>query len=339
MVVFIHTKNLNTVEQMKIIYFEPNIWVETFEYVVSQVIGRCAVPAFFFMSAMFLYRKPFSWRENMRKKIHTLLIPYFLLITIDVIFHFCILRQLPFLKSQIVHPENDIMNWGVMQWLDAYTGILKTYPRIGPLWFMRDLFVLNVLSVVFVRMIDKFPKSVFVILLLIWLTAPEPDVAILKPSLQSLCFWGLGCLFVREKISLDVVDKLNSWVICAVYFALIVADVLTQDMLVHLTIHRASVLVGIVFWYRFATRITNHNFKKHVLLLSGFNFGIYVFHAPILGYARRACYKIFPATAISQILQYICLAFVLIAFCVMISVFLRKYFPRFYGVITGDRKI
>lgn len=52
---------------------------EMIQYILSQAISRCAVPAFFLILSILLYRKQFLWKNNIKKKIKTLLVPYIIL--------------------------------------------------------------------------------------------------------------------------------------------------------------------------------------------------------------------------------------------------------------------
>lgn len=83
MVVFIHMENeISTVGGT--ITSLPS-WQDTLEFVISRAVSRCAIPFFFFLSAYLLYRKPFSYKQNIRKKARSLLIPYLILNTFWIV--------------------------------------------------------------------------------------------------------------------------------------------------------------------------------------------------------------------------------------------------------------
>lgn len=44
------------------------IWFETLQFSLSKVVAASAVPVFFFFSAFLLYKKDFSYKENLKKK-------------------------------------------------------------------------------------------------------------------------------------------------------------------------------------------------------------------------------------------------------------------------------
>ena len=109
MVVYIHSKGTEFHFAGKDVALDVPAWLETFKYLVSSAISSCAVPGFFFMAAIFLYRKPFSWKDNIQKKIHTLVIPYVILNTFWIAFYFCT-QHISFLSVFFSKPENIVSN-------------------------------------------------------------------------------------------------------------------------------------------------------------------------------------------------------------------------------------
>ena len=62
MVVYIHSH----VGAEKIL--DQSQWVYGLEYAISESICRCAVPGFFLISSILLYRRPFFWKNNLKRK-------------------------------------------------------------------------------------------------------------------------------------------------------------------------------------------------------------------------------------------------------------------------------
>ena len=130
------------------------IWLARTQYFIAEVVSTCAVPGFFFLSAMFLYRKEFTWAGNMRKKVRSLVVPYFLVTTAWIAVYY-IGQHVGALRMYFGNPENNVSGWGLWEWINAYLGINRldrlgqgfNKPLVGPLWFIRDLFVLNALAV------------------------------------------------------------------------------------------------------------------------------------------------------------------------------------------------
>lgn len=61
MVLFIHSYSEEVTFAYGNVYFKVPVWLGTFKSIVSQCISRCAVPGFFFLSAILLYRNPFTF--------------------------------------------------------------------------------------------------------------------------------------------------------------------------------------------------------------------------------------------------------------------------------------
>lgn len=116
----------------------------------SQGIGRVAVPVFFLISGYLFFIKLETWNtavwiNKVKKRIHSLLIPYFIwnLIAIIVsLFFFC--------KKFLLNDGNppNLLSWfesigGFRAFWNSDSGL---YPIDGPLWFIRNLFIIVILS-------------------------------------------------------------------------------------------------------------------------------------------------------------------------------------------------
>lgn len=88
MVLFIHSYTKTVSMNSGTIVLQVPGWLNTLKYVISESISKCAVPGFFVISAVLLYRKEFSWWENLKKKLRTLMIPYLIMNTFWVVFYF-----------------------------------------------------------------------------------------------------------------------------------------------------------------------------------------------------------------------------------------------------------
>ena len=156
MVVFIHSY----VEQSDYIALGIPTWLHLFKYTISLIISPCAVPCFFIISSILLYRKDFKWKDNIRKKVYSLLIPYLIFNTFWLVTFFITSK----IDSLSVFFNNTDKYQNIFIYiLDSYLGFKTKFPVQGSLWFVRDLIVLNILSVIIKRLVDKFPKTIILI--------------------------------------------------------------------------------------------------------------------------------------------------------------------------------
>ena len=197
MVVFIHANyggiNLSTGN----IEFGLPVWLEIVRQILSEYIPRCAVPGFFVIAAVLLYKKPFSWKGNMKKKVKTLLVPYLMINAFWIVFYY-IAQTVPSLCPYFSDPNKMVRNWGVVEFLDAFLGFGKSNGVAiiyCPLWFVRDLFCLNIISIQIKKIIDRFPIIYGVFLAFVVILNISSPIFCL--SRNAVVFFSIGCYCVK----------------------------------------------------------------------------------------------------------------------------------------------
>lgn len=329
MVVFIHAYTAKEIPELS----EMN-YVDIIQYVISQVICRCAVPAYFFLSALFLYRKPFNYKTNLIRKLKTLGIPYLIMNTVWIVF-FLVAKFIPVIGGMISNPENNVLEWSFVDYIDAYLGFQNGFPMLYPLWFIRDLIVLNVLATVIGKMVEKIPTVSMVIAVVAWLLIPKTGVFFL--GIQSIVFWVLGCALCKSQFNLSLFEKIPEWLISVLYVLFIVVDTLTIDLKAHLIIHNIGIIIGMLFWYVCATKLKGSKLKKILLVVSAYSFGIYIFHESTLTLFKKVCARILPSENIFLLLQYFVIPMVIIVGCIVLCMLLKRFVPALYKLLTGSR--
>jgi len=329
MVIFIHSYseviNLNSGN----IVLEVPTWLEIIKYTISQSISRCAVPAFFLISSIFLYRKDFRWTDNLIKKTRTLLVPYFILNTFWIVFYF-VFQHIPMLSDYFSNPSNIVANWGVVNWLKAY-GILSASPFLYPLWFIKYLFILNIFAVVIKKVVEKFPYLTAITILGIWLIFEKTS------EVQALCFWVAGCFIYTKGITPDYAEKIKKVPLAVVYLLLVVVDTLTRELYINNFINSISILVGIAFWYVCCTDFKDTKWRDILYRLSSYAFPIYLFHEMNLYMLKKVCAKLLPQAPIFQLIQYFAIPAIIFVGCIILSRLMQKYSPKLYTLLTGNR--
>lgn len=339
LVVFIHSYGTGTEVRFESGSMQLVIpaWLQLFKFTVSRVIAGSAIPAYFFLSSFFLYRKSFSWQENMKKKARTIAVPYLIMNTFWIAVYF-VCQHINALKNFFANADKVIARWGAADWLFAYIGDpSRGYPMLYPLWFLRDLLVLNLLAVFFLCFVRRWKRISLTVFLLLWLFCPGTHLFFL--SIQAVCFWGLGCWTARY-LPVSRESRIPSPVLFCGYILLVLLSVLTRsyETVFHRIIFRLCSLTGMLFLYRFGTRPADHGQKKIQLLLSRYSFPIYLFHEMALTMLRKICFKIFPATPAFQLAEYVGIPAVIITGCLVFSIILANYLPRLYALLTGGRR-
>lgn len=329
MVVFIHNKYVSEI----IIHRTPN-WLQYIKHLISTELSACAVPAFFLMSSIFLFKKEnLDWKNNIIKKCKTLMLPYFLINTFWIVFY-GIAQNIPALKNCFSNSGDAVVAWGWEDWLDKYFG-LTGYPICYPLWFLRDLFVLNVLAIAIKKVIDLFPKIVFVLLILLMVLNVKSPVFCL--SSQAFCFFSLGYYIVKYNIRVSSVDKIKCYHISIIYIFLLLTELISWKSSLGVFIHSCSIIVGIVFWFRCTTVLRGKRIKKFMLIISKYTFGIYIFHEKLLTILKAICCKILPQTVLFQLFEYFGIPVIIVICCIVLCILIEKWFPSLYSVLMGKR--
>lgn len=334
MVVFIHsyTEEVNFADTVMAV--QESAWLECFKFTVSRILSRCAVPGFFLISAVLLYRKDFSWRKNAKRKIQSLLVPYFILNTfwIAVLYG---LQKIPMSRMFFNGGKNIVSKWGLMEWADAYLGVTR-YVMLYPLWFIRDLFILNVIAKILKIVIDRFPKTCFILIVAALLF--NIDSRIFCLATDAITFFCLGYYIVKYNLHFRDLDKVSIALLVFLYAGLTCMEYLTNGMPAHFMLYALSKVTGMLFWARASRYFMSGRLKNKLLWIAKYNFSIYLFHELSLTMLKKALFKIFAANTILQESVYFLLPIIIIPFCIILSRIMEKAMPGTYRVLMGNRK-
>lgn len=301
-------------------------WLMLLETGVSQIIARCGVPIFFLFSAVLLFRSEYSYREVIRKKIRTLLLPYLIWNTFWIVV-FAVLQSLPFTAAYFSGSNTPILQCSAKEWFGLY-GIGQEYPQCYPLWFMRDLMAAVLLFPFMKAAAKRYPNQVLCI-----------GTAL---SILPFSFWGkaafvwflIGAAVVQKKWSLMRLDRYSAGKIGAIYFVCATAALFLD----HPIIRNISLLVGIVFWLRLSKEIyVREKLRRIFLRLSEFVFIIYVLHEMTLSSVRKVCFRVLPAKPLFWCLEYLLIPIGVMAGCIFAGSVMKKGMPGLYRIVTGER--
>ena len=116
-VIYIHADTLNIVT----IPIDLPDWFIIFEIFLSRIIARTAVPLFFIISSILLYNSyhKYSYKENLIKKLSTLVIPYIFWNCFWIIVFF-IGQNISILSSFFSNPEKIIKEFDYQKWVTCF---------------------------------------------------------------------------------------------------------------------------------------------------------------------------------------------------------------------------
>lgn len=326
MVVFLHayTTDINFAEGNQALILPE--WLRLLETCISQIVSRCGVPIFFVLSSVLLFGADRPYRDAVSKKVKTLFVPYAFWNTFWIAV-FIILQALPFTAPYFSGNNTPILQCSIRQWLGLY-GIGQEYPQCYPLWFMRELMWLVLISPLIKAVVGRFPK--------IMLCAAA--LAVIYPfsltRITSLAWFVIGAVIVRMNFRFTVLDRFPVGKMGAFYFIWVILALFVDNNL----FRNAAILIGVFFWLRFSREIyVREKIKRKVLNLSEWVFLIYVLHELTLSSMRKLCLRMFPVGPTWLFLEYLFLPLFVILCCIAGGIVLKRFAPRFYRMTTGGR--
>ena len=244
---------------------------EFLKLLVSQTLVKVAVPVFFIMSGYLFFANVDKWdvvtyKKKILRRIKTLLIPY-------LIWNLLMAVKLKTFSMSMFwaywDPAGKQIDWfGHEQ--------LMTAPANMPLWFLRDLMVVSLLTpiiYILARRLGYWLMAVLTILYLSGICAFIPGL-----SAYAVYFFTFGAFFSIR--GTDLVENLKrfEWPAYVLSFALAVAMMLTYNTPVFSSLMLCFRLVGAVSVFCLASRILSSTSKRLPSIVCDSAYFIYLSH-------------------------------------------------------------
>lgn len=317
---------------------------------ISEVIARCAVPIFFFMSGYLLFFEVKEYSKSiyiakLRKRWHSLVVPYFSWIFLmilwtlmfklrDILFHGESWHEILeyFRGNGYLH-----MFWNGCVWEERTTWLGIVTHISGPVllqfWYMRDLIVLVLFSPIVYWFIKKL--AFFGVGLLVAIYTFDIRVAWISDTFASAgLFFSVGAYFsINKQDFTDVLWKRRN-VIFPLALVLIVWQTYTASFMgdmVSVMIHPWLVIVQSFALIILASVLCRH---KRLYLwnkkLSKTSFFIYALHPFVLGHVISIITKVMPMgnTWYMMIISYLTAPLACVAICVSVFFYCTTPLPQ-----------
>ena len=329
---------------------------------ISHVFANIAVPMFYVISGLLFFAnmRDWSWslyKDKMKRRLKTLLIPYLLWNFIVWMGHLFKIAVSVYKGNSTwesllsyIHYYNwnvfiDCNVWGADQVNILGRTIYSTSPIDHPLWFLRDLIVVTVLSPVLYYLIKKTRLGFIFLLSLAYISR----VWFLIPgfSITAFFFFSLGAYFSitgRELVRFSRVMEKFSIPLSIVLFAVCcVFD--GNRTAIGANVFPFYIIVTVFAMFAFSSYFVERYDLKPCQLLVSSVFFIYAAHtvaifikwSPI-GVANYMLHSVIPgASNFETILCYLLIPLLTTALCVSVYIALRGLFPRFTNCLNGSR--
>lgn len=316
-------------------------WTQLF---ISNGIARCAVPLFFLFAAYLAARKDDPYPVMLRKKAKSLVLPFFLWpvlnIALFVGMKLAVAHLVPVLLARPdVIPQ---FSWTAADWLHAFFGYGdmengRTFGGyLGQMWFVRDLFILIVLSPLLRRAARSFPVCTLVAVSFFYFC----DVRPLIVAAQALFYYMLGFFWAEYAVPLFGIAGRIKWrALIPLYLALWLATWLVFGE--YSPCYWFMVLAACLVLLKCSALIERNErafaVAEYLALLS---FWLFAVHEPfLLGSVQSVWLKLLPMTTPARCLaEYFVVTVIVVALGTASGLLLRKICAPLFSVFNGGRK-
>ena len=291
---------------------------EFLKLLVSQTLVKVAVPVFFIISGYLFFRslEQWSWkvwRHKLVRRCVTLLLPYLLwnLLMVLKLHEF----NWHFFWDYNFQAGMQIDWFGKEQWLTA--------PANMPLWFLRDLIMMSLISPLVWLAIRRLGVWLIAFLTLLYLSG----VCAFVPGLSAyaIYFFTMGAFMsVRQK---DLVATMLQGEIPAYAASMILglAMLLTYHMPVFSSIMLAFRITGAISVFCLVTRILSHTSRRLPQEVCSSSYFVYLVHYVFfLSFIDEAFFSLFGSSELSLSVHYLLCPLLKVAFYVAIYILYRR---------------
>ena len=304
-------------------------------YPFSLWLGETGVPCFFFISGYLFYLSKKSYVQKLNTRIHSLLIPYLLwnaiLLTVYLIAYIAGYPQNINYKSIT---EYNLIDYIRLFWDRGTFDNGNFVPLLCPFWYIRNLFIMSILSPLFYYII-KYGRETFIIIMSIWWMLTYHNAFI--P--QTILFFSFGAYFSILNINpLELIYKYRK-LLGALFALFAFADIVMHTIHatpINLQAHRLAIIFNIPVFFLLADYCVKKGCSMRFLPNTAFI--VFAVHYPIVVIIRKYCVAKFAmgSDLLHIFLYFICIIIVT-AMSLFIFLFIEKYFPKLKNILSGNR--
>ena len=337
-------------------------WYYYFIKFFSDVLPRIGVPLFFIISGfLFFYRKDFNgvvYKQKLKTRARTLLVPFFLWNVLAILLTAS--HKLPFLSSVFPNGYKTEFHFSLIRIFNTFFANLKNegifvtpitdelaevsqmpFPIDVPLWYVRDLMVMILLSPIIYWMIQRLGKWLIVALGIVWyfyqaLFLPDGGWTALLSHATFFFSWGAYYSINKQNFVLTMEKyRYAPWF----YIPIAIADTLTKGTDYNIFIHEAGILVGIVAAVVIVSYLLRSGKTKVNDTLANCSFFVFALHTLIMNDFGKLLFTVLhlPDNTFAMLFLYIVVPTLTIFLCVILYVVLKRYAPSVCSLLTGGR--
>ena len=326
------------------LYNDPGTLTGVVRSLFSGVFGNCGVP-FFFLIAGYLFFKDFElsyicYRKIMLRRLRTLIIPFLIWNGGNTA-----LKML----AERIPAMAQYTGWGgtgstQVSGAVGVVGFVCDFfnsPVAAHFWFVRDLFLLCLISPVFWIMAKRFPVGGFLLLIPLWLLRINYPIILLSHIWETTVFFYFAAFLAVGKRDLTRWDRYLpvfavAYVVFAIlYFIIIMFSFLPTGSPYVRLIYSLDISTGILFFWTLTSRIGKRS-RGPLLWASSLSFFVFAAHNPLLDVLQKMIFKlVYVSGPLGFMFFYFGSVFIVLSLCLMLGQVIRRYIPAFFKIITG----
>ncbi|HCD9234063.1 TPA: acyltransferase [Elizabethkingia anophelis] len=337
LVVFSHMLPFNQ-EPLELSFKSKNIYHFVTE-LISHHIARLSTCCYFIFSGYFFFIKIDQWNTSyyfnkMKKNIRTLLTPYLIWnLAIIIVVH---LKNILFIKVGL-GAESSYPEFCHLSLYELFWGTPANYP----LWFIRDLMIMNIFSPLF-YILFKYTKFVGLILLFILYVLV---IEIPSPGFSSIAvfFFGLGAFMGIFKYSMLEICR-SYWKIASIVGCIFLTITMSyMGTPTYESWKRIYLVCGAICIFYFISKfyeIKGEKLKNIFTALSSASFFIYLTHEIyVINWLKGAMAKyFFTNSGWLMLLEYFIVPFICVTILLFFFNLFKKIAPELLNVLIGGRE-
>lgn len=231
------------------------------------------------------------------------------------------------------------------------TVFVKPQPDM-PLWYVRDLMCLVLLSPIIYVLVKKLPIIVMTIVTLFYFTGYMQPIEWEEWGFtgnlnHSIMFFVLGTYLAihrQDFVMKQWESSKFSWLLGMIWVFFMVLQALlikySPSIPVKIECHQTMILFGVAFiWVFYDFVYTKRHQKLGAIInkLLPYTFIIYVMHSPLLQLMSRFYYGLFGKGTWTMGIGYYILPIIAIILCMAFGWLFNRFLPKVYNIATGKR--
>jgi fucose 4-O-acetylase-like acetyltransferase len=348
LLLFVHGYNLKETYLTPFSHVSEKLTFTTFiEYFLANGALRFRIPMLFLISGyIFALQDHKPYGQRIRKRFKTLIIPFLIWSAVGLAITY-LLQQFPITAQAVKDSQLDQLGdnrpYSEIGWL----GIVRRWlirPVSFQLWFIRSLFVYNMLYPIFKWAIMRYPMLWFSFLFVLWITMFNFFLF----EGQGLFFFSLGIWLSKHNYPIHKKPHWFSHYLSWLFF--IGISVIKTFMAFELeagsiasfwtlsVLHIISVSAGILaVWFGADYIVKWFMHQKWFVRATSFAFIIYALHVPLIHYFTRLAFIYWHNIPNYRLITYIIVPVFVFTLCMFIGIVFRRIAPGTYRIATGGR--